>query len=214
MLNQAAAEALYSATYVENYLDCLENLPDDLQRQLSRLRELDALYQGDLLSTHFFSFFYIAVFTGFTEDLAELTASLRKEEDTSALRKLQTQMQQTLIKAQEVGDEKLQAVNTLQELIENQARLLETDSKNLGANSQPFLFFLFLLTLYYWRRLWQQGPGEYGAEWQRGGGGASGRDSQRGWPLSGRLRAPVQASASIAPRSARGRPYYCSRPCC
>lgn len=47
MLNQAAAEALYSATYVENYLDCLENLPDDLQRQLSRLRELDALYQGE-----------------------------------------------------------------------------------------------------------------------------------------------------------------------
>lgn len=50
MLNQAAAEALYSATYVENYLDCLENLPDDLQRQLSRLRELDALYQGEFLS--------------------------------------------------------------------------------------------------------------------------------------------------------------------
>lgn len=50
MLNQAAAEALYSATYVENYLDCLENLPDDLQRQLSRLRELDALYQGNFLA--------------------------------------------------------------------------------------------------------------------------------------------------------------------
>lgn len=66
--------------------------------------------------------------------MAELTASLRKEVETSALRKLQTQMQQTLIKAQEVGDEKLQAVNTLQELIENQARLLETDSKNLGLN--------------------------------------------------------------------------------
>lgn len=72
--------------------------------------------------------------------MAELTASLRKEEESSALRKLQTQMQQTLIKAQEVGDEKLQAVNTLQELIENQARLLETDSKNLGANQRPVFF--------------------------------------------------------------------------
>ena len=41
MQNQAAVEALYSATFVEDYLDCVENLPDDLQRQLSRLRELD-----------------------------------------------------------------------------------------------------------------------------------------------------------------------------
>lgn len=46
MLNQAAVEALYSATYVENYLDCVENLPDDLQRQISRMRELDVSYQG------------------------------------------------------------------------------------------------------------------------------------------------------------------------
>jgi len=46
MLNQAAVEALYSATYVENYLDCVENLPDDLQRHLSRMRELDVTYQG------------------------------------------------------------------------------------------------------------------------------------------------------------------------
>lgn len=45
MLNQAAVEALYSATYVENYLDCTENLPDELQRHLSRMRELDVEYQ-------------------------------------------------------------------------------------------------------------------------------------------------------------------------
>ena len=41
MQNQAAVEALYSATFVEDYLDCVENLPNDLQRQLSRLREFD-----------------------------------------------------------------------------------------------------------------------------------------------------------------------------
>jgi hypothetical protein len=50
MLNQAAVEALYSATYVENYLDCVENLPDDLQRHLSRMRELDVTYQGTCLT--------------------------------------------------------------------------------------------------------------------------------------------------------------------
>lgn len=48
MLNQAAVEALYSATYVENYLDCVENLPDDLQRQITRMRELDVSYQGTI----------------------------------------------------------------------------------------------------------------------------------------------------------------------
>ncbi len=46
MLNQAAVEALCSATYLENYLDCMENLPDDLQRSVSQLRELDAETSG------------------------------------------------------------------------------------------------------------------------------------------------------------------------
>lgn len=43
-------EAVYSATYVDNYLDCVENLPDDLQRYLSRVRELDISYRGNYLS--------------------------------------------------------------------------------------------------------------------------------------------------------------------
>ena len=46
MLNQAAVEALCSAKYLENYLDCLENLPDDLQRSVSQLRELDSKTAG------------------------------------------------------------------------------------------------------------------------------------------------------------------------
>lgn len=49
MLTQVSVEALYSATYVENYLDCVENLPDDLQRLLSRMRELDVTYRGNLI---------------------------------------------------------------------------------------------------------------------------------------------------------------------
>lgn len=46
MLNKANDEAIYSTSYVQNYLDCVENLPDDLQRQISRLRELEVTYQG------------------------------------------------------------------------------------------------------------------------------------------------------------------------
>lgn len=46
MINQVA-EAIYSATYVENYLDYVENLPNDVQRHLSRIREIDVEYRGE-----------------------------------------------------------------------------------------------------------------------------------------------------------------------
>lgn len=46
MLNPTQKEALLSANYVDNYLDCVENLPNDLQRHFSRLRELDVAYRG------------------------------------------------------------------------------------------------------------------------------------------------------------------------
>ena len=45
MQNQAAVEALYSATFVEDYLDYVENVPDDIQRIHTRLRELDMRQQ-------------------------------------------------------------------------------------------------------------------------------------------------------------------------
>ena len=41
MMNQAAVEALYSATFAEDYLDVVENMPNEMQRHLSRLREAD-----------------------------------------------------------------------------------------------------------------------------------------------------------------------------
>lgn len=42
-------EAVYSATYVENYLESVENLPDDVQKYLSRIREIDVQYRGKKL---------------------------------------------------------------------------------------------------------------------------------------------------------------------
>ena len=48
MLNQAAVEALCSATYLENYLKCMDALPDDLQKVVSELRELDVAMSGKL----------------------------------------------------------------------------------------------------------------------------------------------------------------------
>ena len=46
MLNQAHVEAICSATYLENYLDCLDALPDDLQRILTQIREVDVRLSG------------------------------------------------------------------------------------------------------------------------------------------------------------------------
>jgi len=43
------SEAINSATYVDNYLDSVENLPDDVQRQLSRIRDIDVQYRGKLI---------------------------------------------------------------------------------------------------------------------------------------------------------------------
>ncbi|KDR15717.1 inhibitor of growth protein 1 [Zootermopsis nevadensis] len=113
MLNQAAVEALYSATYVENYLDCVENLPDDLQRHLSRMRELDVTYQA------------------FLKEVEQQQESSRRDSDLATKRRILLRIQQTLIAAQEVGDEKLQIVQTIQDLIENKARQLELDYRNL-----------------------------------------------------------------------------------
>lgn len=44
--SSAPEPKMYSATYVENYLDSVENLPNEVQRFLSRIREIDMKYQG------------------------------------------------------------------------------------------------------------------------------------------------------------------------
>jgi len=56
MLNQAAVEALCSATYLENYLDTMDNLPDDLQRVVTQMRELDIQCRGNVLYYIFLNF--------------------------------------------------------------------------------------------------------------------------------------------------------------
>lgn len=56
MLNPiASSEAIYSATYVDNYIDSVENLPDDVQRHLSRIRDIDVQYRGKVLNYFAFS---------------------------------------------------------------------------------------------------------------------------------------------------------------
>lgn len=50
MLSLSNSDTTNCVVYLENYLDCVENLPDDLQKNLTRMRELDVLYQGKFYS--------------------------------------------------------------------------------------------------------------------------------------------------------------------
>ncbi|KAK9499069.1 hypothetical protein O3M35_003582 [Rhynocoris fuscipes] len=114
MLNQAANDALYSATYVENYLDCVENLPDDVQRYLSRLHELDISYRGYL------------------KDVDNYREVLENEDlEISIQRKTLYKLEQVLISLQEVGDEKVEIGQLINDLIDNKYRQLDQDLRNL-----------------------------------------------------------------------------------
>ena len=115
MQNQAAVEALYSATFVEDYLDYVENVPDDLQRQHSRMRELDMSQHQELLS-----------------ELDTLVTEFEAaSEDPALQRRLLAKMQLPLINSQDIGDSKIQLVQGLTDTIENKTRQLEHDSQNL-----------------------------------------------------------------------------------
>jgi hypothetical protein len=96
MQNQAAVEALYSATFVEDYLDCVENLPNDLQRHLSRLREFD-----------------LTQYTEFLKDLGSLVSDFEKETTASGQRAILAKIQHGLIAAQDIGDDKLATVQVI-----------------------------------------------------------------------------------------------------
>ena len=150
MLNQVAVEALYSATYLENYLDSVENLPNDLQRHISRMRQLDVDFQGKNLFSplkHITNY----VCTGILQDIERYQEILQKGPDAASeleppesgtvssgsqwrkqiIQKLQT----ALIQSLEIGDEKVQIVQTMQEEVENKSRQLETNCKALGKTS-------------------------------------------------------------------------------
>jgi len=55
MINQAHVEAICSATYLQNYLDCMDSLPDELQRIFTRIREVDVKLTGNTYNIPFVS---------------------------------------------------------------------------------------------------------------------------------------------------------------
>ncbi|CAH3152588.1 unnamed protein product, partial [Pocillopora meandrina] len=102
-----------TATYVENYLDCVESLPDDMQRNISQMRELDLHYQERL------------------KEIERLINSYFKEKEPAARRKCLIQIQRRLIRSQEYGDDKLQLVGNMMDLVDTRTRQIEVDVENL-----------------------------------------------------------------------------------
>ena len=71
-----------------------------------------------------------------------------KEESGPAKKRAFIALQRSLVKCQELGDEKLHLLTVMNELIENRTRQLEQDRENLGKfiRGEPALIFFLLLS--------------------------------------------------------------------
>ena len=113
MMNQAAVEALYSATFAEDYLDVVENLPNELQRHLSRLREHD-----------------LAQYRDFWCELDKLVESFESESTLSGQRQILAKIQKGLILTQDMGDEKLAVMQGGNSML-NESRLVTDTARQI-----------------------------------------------------------------------------------
>ncbi|XP_051913084.1 inhibitor of growth protein 2 [Hippocampus zosterae] len=107
------------ANYVEDYLECVESLPLDIQRNVSVLREIDAKYQEVL------------------KEVDEVFERYKAEQDGAQRKRLQVQLQRALIVSQELGDEKIHVVTQMTELVENRSRQMDSHSLCLQEPCDP-----------------------------------------------------------------------------
>ncbi|XP_073699273.1 inhibitor of growth protein 1-like [Garra rufa] len=119
MLNTTSWDPLHIANYVGEYLDLVESLPFDLQRNVSLMREIDAKYQ-ELL-----------------KELDEAYEKHCQEEDPIQQRRLLQCIQRALIRSQELGDEKIQLASQMVELVENRSRQVDSLAELLEPRHEP-----------------------------------------------------------------------------
>ncbi|KTF87620.1 hypothetical protein cypCar_00026671, partial [Cyprinus carpio] len=112
MLNPSSnGESSHVVNYVEEYLELVESLPLDLQRCVSLMKEIDARYQEIL------------------NELDEAYEKHRQESDPVQRRRLLHCIQRSLIRTEELGDEKIQIAGQMVEMVENRSRQLEWQSE-------------------------------------------------------------------------------------
>ncbi|XP_057312914.1 inhibitor of growth protein 1-like [Hydractinia symbiolongicarpus] len=99
--------------FVEHFIDSLENLPLDIQRHVSQLREYDVLYRTKL------------------EQIGRWLCMYRKEDTSQEKRKFLTKIQKCLIKSQQFGDEKLNIISQIVDLVEARAQLVSKEAESI-----------------------------------------------------------------------------------
>ncbi|KAM4906098.1 inhibitor of growth protein 1 isoform 3-T4 [Sylvia borin] len=151
MLSPANGDQLHLVNYVEDYLDSIESMPFDLQRNVSLMREIDAKYQGKCFlymcmsvcvvwgsgGRVSFPFFSLELSLGsicpsaphrdeILKDLDDYYEKFKRETDAVQKRRMLHCIQRALIRSQELGDEKIQIVSQMVELVENRTRQVDS----------------------------------------------------------------------------------------
>lgn len=80
----------------------------------------------------------------YLRDVDQQQELLKSDSDVTVRRRALHKIQQALIASQEIGDEKLQIVQLIQDLIENKTRQLDLDYRNLGKQLIKFIY-LFII---------------------------------------------------------------------
>ena len=96
--------------FMEHYIDCLENLPLDVQRHISQIREYDLLYKNKLNS------------------LGQYLCLYQQEPPGPTKRNYLNKVQKCLIKSQHYGDVKLNLISQIMELVDNRSESLIKDT--------------------------------------------------------------------------------------
>ncbi|XP_068134842.1 inhibitor of growth protein 2 [Hyperolius riggenbachi] len=105
--SSAGAGESQLVTYVEEYLECIEALPLDIQRTISLLREIDTKYIEAL------------------KEVDEVSEKHANESDPQQKKRLLQQLQRALIVTQELGDDKIQLVTQVLESVENRTKQID-----------------------------------------------------------------------------------------
>ncbi|XP_075466766.1 inhibitor of growth protein 2 [Ascaphus truei] len=105
------AEGSQLVKYVEDYLECVESLPLEIQRSVSLLREIDTKYREAL------------------KEIDDVFEKQKDESDPNQKKRLLQQLQRALIVSQELGDDKIQIVTQVLELVENRTKQMEAQCK-------------------------------------------------------------------------------------
>lgn len=104
-----------TALFMEHFIDCIDSLPDDIQRNISQLRELDLLYSGKM------------------NQISSLLDTYNSTDEQPNKQRYLTKIQRCLIKSQEYGDEKLQLISQIVEMADNRNLQILRDTEHIDA---------------------------------------------------------------------------------